>query len=133
VKSSEYLLEVKYTDAFQYILKSAVLDKIENEALRIGKKPILLVEIRGKRYGVLRTRDLPESLSRIWGYHGTQVLPTEHGRSFPSAADLSENLRQVVRDLWEDGGLEFSFKPELSGLHGVRRCVEGLCEGVQAL
>lgn len=65
VKTPHWLIEVKMTCANSYILKRGVLDKIEREGLKSGKLPVLVVDIAGRRYGVLRAQDLPDELGAL--------------------------------------------------------------------
>lgn len=56
VQSRDFLLEDKFTDAASYSLSRTVLDKIEHEAFRAMRKPLLRVTIKGKTYYVMPLR-----------------------------------------------------------------------------
>lgn len=49
-----YLVEHKYTDASQYILKRSTLDKTEAQAWNAGKKPKWIFTILGKDYTLFK-------------------------------------------------------------------------------
>ncbi len=56
VKSKEYLLEDKFTDAASYPLTLHVLKKMETEAFQNRRKPLLRVTIQGEVYYVVPRR-----------------------------------------------------------------------------
>jgi hypothetical protein len=57
VTSKHFRVEAKLTERASYSLSKKVLDKIEMEALRNVQIPILVVDIQGARYAVLRWQD----------------------------------------------------------------------------
>lgn len=48
VYTDKFLIECKATEKDYYILKRAILDKIESEALKVGKIPLLCFRIKDK-------------------------------------------------------------------------------------
>lgn len=55
--TNQFLIESKSTDHESISLKKSWLEKIEEEAILEGKTPLLILEIKGRRYFVLRERD----------------------------------------------------------------------------
>jgi len=58
IKSDEYLIEHKYTDTNSYSLNINTLLKIEREAQEIGKLPAMIIEIKDRKFVVLRYDDI---------------------------------------------------------------------------
>lgn len=56
VKSKDYLLEDKFTDAASYKLELSVLKKAEREAYQNRRKPLLRVSIQGEVFYVMPLR-----------------------------------------------------------------------------
>lgn len=54
----DYLIESKATDKTYIKLDQTWLDKIEKEAIKERKTPLLIAEIRGKRYYIFREKDV---------------------------------------------------------------------------
>ena len=48
VYTDKYLIECKATEKDYYTLKTAILDKIESEALKVGKIPLLCFRLKDK-------------------------------------------------------------------------------------
>lgn len=48
VYTDKFLIECKATEKDYYVLKSSILDKIESEALKVGKIPLLCFRIKDK-------------------------------------------------------------------------------------
>ena len=57
VLSPKYLFEAKYTDKKSYSLKLTTLEKIECEAARSQRIPVLTVCFGGREYFILRRMD----------------------------------------------------------------------------
>lgn len=61
VRTDEFLIENKFTDATSYILKVAIWNKIEDEARRDGVKiPIMQIDIQDVQVVVMRLWDMQE-------------------------------------------------------------------------
>ena len=60
VRTKKLLVECKRTDKSTYSLRLDTLRKVELEALRLGLVPVLLVELDGHEYAVLRGTDYEE-------------------------------------------------------------------------
>jgi len=57
VKHPEFLFECKTTAHDSYAVGLKTLDKIVKEAQTVGKTPVLLLDIKGKRFVLLRFED----------------------------------------------------------------------------
>lgn len=53
VKTERFLVECKFTDKTQYVLKLDTLNKIAKEALQAGREPLLSLDIYGKQFFVV--------------------------------------------------------------------------------
>jgi len=58
IKLKDTLVEVKTTDKKSISVKLSVLKKIEKEAYKSGRKPILILDIRGHRYIVVKLEEM---------------------------------------------------------------------------
>ncbi len=56
VRSDKYLIEHKYTAAKSYSLKAEDLQKLEREAIMVGREPLFCISLGGKNY-VVQTED----------------------------------------------------------------------------
>ncbi len=56
VRSDKYLIEHKYTANKSYSLKAEDLQKLENEAIMVGREPLFCISLGGKNY-VIQTED----------------------------------------------------------------------------
>ena len=54
IKAKDYLIEVKSTKKKSISLKLSWLKKIEKEAIKIGKKPALVLDIQDNKYMLLK-------------------------------------------------------------------------------
>jgi hypothetical protein len=57
VRSEKYLVEHKFTDAKSYSLKAVDLQKLEKEAIMVGRIPVFAVSLGGKNYFILLEDD----------------------------------------------------------------------------
>jgi len=62
IVTPKFLIECKFTDGKQYILKKDILRKISVEALQAGKSPALSLDIDGDKYVVVTREDFIEFL-----------------------------------------------------------------------
>ena len=58
IKFKDVLAEVKQTGKSRYTLKLKELFKIEKEAISDGKIPIMILDIQGSKFVVLRIQDI---------------------------------------------------------------------------
>lgn len=56
VRSDKYLIEHKYTSKASYGLKAEDLQKLEKEAIMVGREPLFCISLGGKNY-VIQTED----------------------------------------------------------------------------
>jgi Holliday junction resolvase len=56
VRSERYLIEHKYTAKKSYSIKAEDLQKLEKEAIMVGREPLFCISLGGKNY-VLQTED----------------------------------------------------------------------------
>lgn len=56
VRSDKYLIEHKYTSKKSYGLKAEDLQKLEKEAIMVGREPLFCISLGGKNY-VIQTED----------------------------------------------------------------------------
>lgn len=57
VVTDDYLIECKATEKDYYILKGKILNKIENEALKCNRIPLLAIRVKDKDYIAYRAYD----------------------------------------------------------------------------
>ena len=57
VVTDDYLIECKATEKDYYILKGKILSKIENEALKCNRIPLLAIRVKDKDYIAYRAYD----------------------------------------------------------------------------
>ncbi len=62
VRTDRFLIEHKYTAAKSISLKLAVLQKIEREAIKDSRTPVLALSVGGRNYVVLTEDDFDELL-----------------------------------------------------------------------
>ncbi len=65
VRSSELLIEHKWTGKKQFTLKSDVLEKIVTEAIIDGRTPMLGVHLNGKNYIIMLEDDVLEMHEKL--------------------------------------------------------------------
>lgn len=65
VVSPDYLIECKATEKSFYALKRKVVEKIEKEALKCGRIPILAIRVSNTDYILYRIFDFIDTLSNI--------------------------------------------------------------------
>lgn len=65
VRSSELLIEHKWTGKKQFTLKSDVLEKIVTEAILDGRTPMLGVHLNGKNYIIMLEDDVLEMHEKL--------------------------------------------------------------------
>lgn len=63
VKTEEYLIENKTTDNKSYSLKALVWKKIHKEAIKEGRKPLMLIQIQDVELVVLDRNDFLEMIN----------------------------------------------------------------------
>ncbi len=57
-QNKEFLIEAKATEHKSIILRKSWLEKLEREALEVGKTPLLLLTIGGRNYYMFRECDI---------------------------------------------------------------------------
>ena len=58
MKTDEWLIESKATEKPSYSLTKKVLEKIEREAIKDHRLPLLILELQGRRYYIFREGDI---------------------------------------------------------------------------
>lgn len=65
VVTDDYLIECKATEKDYYILKGKILSKIENEALKCNRIPLLAIRVKDKDYIAYRAYDFYNTYNEI--------------------------------------------------------------------
>jgi hypothetical protein len=58
VRQSDFLIEAKFTDRGSYSIKASEWERMRRNALLDGRRPMLVVELQGRRLVVMEEDDL---------------------------------------------------------------------------
>lgn len=112
VVSPDYLIECKATEKSFYALKRKVVEKIEKEALKCGRIPILAIRVSNTDYILYRVFDFIDTLSDIKGIDCKESLKLSE-TYLASLGD--ENVINIGNTLWNLLPLEIFSEVYLEG------------------
>jgi len=74
VRTTDWLVEHKWTGKASFSLKATVLEKIVNEAILDSRMPVLGISLNGQNYCLVLEDDLIEMRDTIKGLRSKEIL-----------------------------------------------------------